>query len=557
MKQILGILLSLCLCATAVLAANVPVRAPTGMVVSANASSSAIGVDVMKRGGNAVDAAIAVAFSLAVTHPTAGNIGGGGFLIHQDASGAATAYDFRETAPAASHPEMFMVDGEYRRELHHLSHLSVGVPGTVAGLYLAWQDGGSLPWKDLLAPAIGQARDGIVVTDGLARSLRRVLPRMEKYPASIQKFTDGGTPMEAGQLWRQPDLAAALQRIAEHGPDGFYKGRTADLIVAEMQRGGGIITHEDLAGYKPVRRAPIRGTYRGYEILSMPPPSSGGVTLIQMLNILEGFDIAASGFGSADTLHLMTESMRRAYADRARHLGDPDFVEMPLERLTSKEYADEQRKSIREFVASGSSPDSFTWPAESTETTHFSVVDGQRNAVSLTYTLEYGYGSGIVVPGAGFLLNNEMGDFNAGPGLTDSTGLIGTPANLAAPGKRMLSSMTPTIVNTDGDVFMVTGTPGGRTIINTVLQTILNVVDHDASAQTAVDLGRIHHQWLPDTIFYEKLAFSRDTIENLEQRGHSFKQVNNLGVAEVIVVREDGLEGGVDRRQADGGAAGY
>ncbi|MEE4108053.1 MAG: gamma-glutamyltransferase, partial [Halieaceae bacterium] len=473
MKQKLGVLLSLCLFATAVLAANVPVRAPTGMVVSANASSSAIGVDVMKRGGNAVDAAIAVAFSLAVTHPTAGNIGGGGFLIHQDASGAATAYDFRETAPAASHPEMFMVDGEYRRELHHLSHLSVGVPGTVAGLYLAWQDGGSLPWKDLLAPAIGQARDGIVVTDGLARSLRRVLPRMEKYPASIQKFTDGGTPMEAGQLWRQPDLAAALQRIAEHGPDGFYKGRTADLIVAEMQRGGGIITHEDLAGYKPVRRAPIRGTYRGYEILSMPPPSSGGVTLIQMLNILEGFDIAASGFGSADTLHLMTESMRRAYADRARHLGDPDFVEMPLERLASKEYANEQRKSIREFVASGSSPDSFTWPAESTETTHFSVVDGQRNAVSLTYTLEYGYGSGIVVPGAGFLLNNEMGDFNAGPGLTDSTGLIGTPANLAAPGKRMLSSMTPTIVNTDGDVFMVTGTPGGRTIINTVLQTIL------------------------------------------------------------------------------------
>jgi gamma-glutamyltranspeptidase/glutathione hydrolase len=324
-----------------------------------------------------------------------------------------------------------------------------------------------------------------------------------------------------------------------------------------MQRGGGIITHEDLAGYKPVQRTPIRGTYRGYEILSMPPPSSGGVTLIQMLNILEGFDIAASGFGSADTLHLMTESMRRAYADRARHLGDPDFVEMPLERLTSKEYADEQRKSIREFVASGSSPDSFTWPAESTETTHFSVIDGQRNAVSLTYTLEYGYGSGIVVPGAGFLLNNEMGDFNAGPGLTDSTGLIGTPANLAAPGKRMLSSMTPTIVNMDGDVFMVTGTPGGRTIINTVLQTILNVVDHDASAQTAVDLGRIHHQWLPDTIYYEKLAFSRDTIENLGQRGHSFKQVNNLGVAEVIVVREDGLEGGVDRRQADGGAAGY
>ena len=557
MKQLPGLVLAVCLLATSVLAANTPARAPTGMVVSANASSSAIGVDVMKRGGNAIDAAIAVAFSLAVTHPTAGNIGGGGFLIHQDAGGAATAYDFRETAPAASHPEMFMVDGEYRSELHHLSHLSVGVPGTVAGLYMAWQDNGSLPWKELLAPAIRQARDGIVVTDGLARSLKRVLPRMEKYPASIKKFSDDGAPMAAGRLWRQPELAAALQRIAEQGPDGFYKGETADLIVAEMQRGGGIITHEDLAGYKPLRRSPIRGTYRGYEILSMPPPSSGGVTLIQMLNILEGFDIAATGFGSADTLHLMVEAMRRAYADRARHLGDPDFVEMPLDRLASKAYADEQRKSIRDFIASGSSPDSFTWPAESMETTHFSVIDARRNAVSLTYTLEYSYGSGIVVPGAGFLLNNEMGDFNAGPGLTDATGLIGTPANLAAPGKRMLSSMTPTILNKDGDVFMVTGTPGGRTIINTVLQTILNVVDHDASAQTAVDLGRVHHQWLPDTIYYERLAFSPDTIENLEDRGHSFKRVNNLGVAEVIVVREDGLEGGVDRRQADGGAAGY
>lgn len=557
MKRIFSFAFAFCLTTSWALAANTPARAPNGMVVSANASSSAIGADIMKRGGNAIDAAIAVAFSLAVTHPTAGNIGGGGFLIHQAASGAATAYDFRETAPAASHPEMFIVDGEYQRELHHLSHLAVGVPGTVAGLYMAWQDGGSMPWKDLLAPAIRQAQDGIVVTDGLARSLKRVLPRMERYPASIAKFTNTGTPKAAGELWRQPDLAAALTRIADQGPDGFYKGKTADLIVSEMQRGGGIITHEDLAAYKPKRRQPVRSSYRGYEVLSMPPPSSGGVTLIQMLNILEGFDLAASGFGSADTLHLMTESMRRAYADRARHLGDPDFVEMPLERLTSKEYAAQQRKSIREFMASGSSPDSFTWPSESMETTHFSVIDADRNAVSLTYTLEYSYGSSIVVPGAGFLLNNEMGDFNAGPGLTDSTGLIGTPANLAAPGKRMLSSMTPTILNKDGEVFMVTGTPGGRTIINTVLQTILNVIDHDASAQTAVDLGRIHHQWLPDVISYEKLAFSPDTLENLKSRGHDFRQVNNLGVAEVIVVREDGLEGGVDRRQADGGAAGY
>lgn len=536
---------------------NTPARATQGMVVSANASSSAIGAEVMKQGGNAIDAAVAVAFSLAVTHPTAGNIGGGGFLIFQGAAGAPVAYDFRETAPAASHPEMFLVDGEYSYDRHHLSHIAVGVPGTVAGLHMAWEDGGSLPWADLLAPAIRQAEKGIVVTDGLARSLRKVLPRMQKYEASVAKFSNGGTPMEAGQIWRQPDLAAALKRIAKKGPAGFYQGKTADLIVTEMRRGGGIITHEDLAGYEPKRRAPIRGTYRDYEILSMPPPSSGGVTLIQMLNILEGFDLAASGFGSVDSLHLMTESMRRAYADRARYLGDPDFVEMPLDRLSSKEYAAQQRQSIRLDKASVSSPDSFNWPAESMETTHFSIIDADRNAVSVTYTLEYSYGSGIVVPGGGFLLNNEMGDFNAGPGLTDSSGLIGTAANLAEPGKRMLSSMTPAIVNKDGRVFMVTGTPGGRTIINTVMQTMLNVIDHGANAQAAVDLGRIHHQWLPDVIFYEQLAFSPDTVALLESRGHSLKEIPNLGAAEVIVVTEDGLEGGVDRRPADGGAVGY
>jgi len=557
MKHRAILLVSLCLVWTSAAAVNTPTRAPQGMVVSANSSSSTIGVEVMKRGGNAIDAAVAVAFSLAVTHPTAGNIGGGGFLVYQGAEGAPVAYDFRETAPGASHPEMFLVNGEYSHERHHRSHVAVGVPGTVAGLYMAWQDGGSLPWAELVAPAIAQAEDGIVVTDGLARSLQRVLPRMAAYEASLAKFSRDGTPMVAGEIWQQPDLARALKRIAKEGPAGFYKGETADLIVAEMRRGGGIITHEDLAAYEPKRRTPIRGTYRDYEILSMPPPSSGGITLIQMLNILEGFEVTAHGFGSADSLHLMTESMRRAYADRARYLGDPDFVEMPLERLASKEHAAKQRQSINLQKASVSSPERFNWPAESMETTHFSVIDADRNAVSLTYTLEYSYGSGIVVPGGGFLLNNEMGDFNAGPGLTDSTGLIGTPANLAEPGKRMLSSMTPTIVNRDGEVFMVTGTPGGRTIINTVLQTILNVVDHGAHAQAAVDLGRIHHQWLPDVIYHEKLAFSPDTLRILEARGHALKEIEVLGVAEVIVVREDGLEGGVDRRQADGGAVGY
>lgn len=558
MKYTIALLFTLCLVwqAPAGAVSNAE-QARHGMVVSANADSSAVGVAIMKRGGNAIDAAVAVAFSLAVTHPTAGNIGGGGFLVYQGREGTPIAYDFRETAPAASHPEMWLVNGEYSYERHHESHLSVGVPGTVAGLYLAWQDGGSLPWAELLAPAIDQARKGIPVTDGLARSLEEVLPRMQRYPASVAKFTNDGELLQAGDLWRQPDLAATLKRIADKGPDGFYKGRTADLIVAEMQRGGGIISHEDLAGYEARRRSPVRGSYRGYEVLSMPPPSSGGVAIIQMLNILEGYDLAASGFGSADTLHLMTEAMRRAYADRARYLGDPDYVEMPIARLTSKAYADELRRTISTGTASVSSPESFSWPAESTQTTHFSVVDKDRNAVSLTYTLEYSYGSGIVVPDGGFLLNNEMGDFNAGPGLTDSTGLIGTSANLAEPGKRMLSSMSPTIVNLDGEVFMVTGTPGGRTIINTVLQTILNVIDHGANAQTAVDLGRVHHQWLPDTLYVEQLAFSPDSLKLLESRGHTIEQIDGLGVAEVIVVRDGVLEGGVDRRQADGGAVGY
>ncbi|MFV2091165.1 MAG: gamma-glutamyltransferase, partial [Pseudomonadales bacterium] len=479
-------------------AANAPAWAEQGMVVSANDLSSRVGIEVMRDGGNAIDAAVAVAFSLAVTHPSAGNIGGGGFLLYQGAEGIPVAYDFREVAPAASHPEMWLEEGEYRFERHHQSHLAVGVPGTVAGLYSAWEDSGSLPWKRLLAPAIAQARNGITVSVGLARSLDRALPRMARYPASKAKFSNGADPYRAGDLFVQSQLATTLERIAESGPDGFYKGRTADLLVAEIQRGGGIITHEDLANYRPQRRSPMRGTYRDYEVISMPPPSSGGVAIVEMLNILEGYDLAASGFGAADTLHLMTEAMRRAYADRARYLGDPDFVEMPLAELTSKVYAANLRRTIDPASASKSSATSFSWPLESSETTHFSVVDKDRNAVSLTYTLEYSYGSGIVVPGGGFLLNNEMGDFNAGPGLTNANGLIGTSANLAEPGKRMLSSMSPTIVNKDGEVFMVTGSPGGRTIINTVLQTIINVIDHGANAQTAVDLGRVHHQWLPD-----------------------------------------------------------
>ncbi len=561
LRHALAWLLALALCNLA-LAANGPHYASQGMVVSQNVLASEAGVQALRDGGNATDAAVATAFALAVTHPTAGNIGGGGFLIHRTADGQALTYDFREKAPAAAHPEMWLdADGNYDDEKHHSSHLAVGVPGTVAGLFAAWEDAGTLPWARLLAPAIALAREGFTVTHGLAKSLNTTgMRRFEPYPASVAQFTNEGAPFVAGDTLVQSELAATLERIAKAGPKGFYEGKTADLLVAEMAANGGIITHDDLKAYEAVRRAPILGTYRGYEIISMPPPSSGGVTMVQMLNVLEGYDLKASGFGSARTLHLMTETMRRGYANRARYLGDPDFnPEMPLPRLLSKAYADTLRNSIDEGQASVSDPASFEWGFESPETTHFSVVDGDRNAVSVTYTLEYSYGSGIVVPGAGFLLNNEMGDFNGKPGLTDESGLIGTAPNVAEPGKRMLSSMSPTIVAKDGALFMVTGSPGGRTIINTTLQTILNVVDHGMNAQAAVDAGRIHHQWLPDRISYEAQLFSPDTLRLLEAMGHETRAQGRQGVAEVIVVNpETGvLEGGVDGRAPDGGAAGY
>jgi gamma-glutamyltranspeptidase/glutathione hydrolase len=534
-----------------------PIRAKYGMVVSQEETASNVGADVLREGGTAIDAAVATAFALAVTHPTAGNIGGGGFLVYRPATGEPVAYDFREMAPAKSSPVMFMKDGKYDFDLHHNSYISVGVPGTVAGLHLAWKEQGKLPWKRLFEPAITLARNGFVITEGLARSLREELDEFKKYPASLTQFSKNGEPYVAGEILKQPDLARTLERIAEQGPAGFYEGETALLVEKDMAANGGLITRADMKNYKAERRTPIKGTYRGYEIISMPPISSGGTALVQMLNLLEGYDLAKSGFRSANTIHLITESMRRAYADRARYLGDPAFnPQMPIERLTSKDYAAQLRKTIDSNRASRSSPSSFEWTTESQETTHFSVVDANRNAVSLTYTLEYGYGSRIVVPGAGFLLNNEMGDFNAAPELTTAEGLIGTKPNLAQPGKRMLSSMTPTIVTKDGKLFMVTGSPGGRTIINTVLLTILNVVDFGMNAQQAVDAARFHHQWLPDRITYERNGISPDTLAILQSRGHTFRETSAQGVAEVIVYdqKEDMLEGGVDRRAPDGGA---
>jgi gamma-glutamyltranspeptidase/glutathione hydrolase len=539
-------------------ASSQPVRAKKGMVISANAMASQIGADVLKEGGTAVDAAVATAFALAVVHPTAGNIGGGGFLVFRASSGAAAAYDFRETAPAASSATMFLKDGKYDAEVHHHSYLSVGVPGTVAGLHLAWSNHGKLPWKRLVDPAVKLARDGFPVSVALARSLASTLPQFQRSPAAVAQFSKKGVPYEAGEILRLPDLARTLQRIAEKGPAGFYQGETADLIAADMKAHGGLITVDDLRNYQAKKREPIRGTYRGYEILSMPPPSSGGTAMVEMLNILEGYDLKASGFGSADTVHLVAESMRRAYADRAQYLGDADFnPALPIDRLTSKAYAATLRKTISRDRASKSSPTTFTWPAESNETTHLSIVDEEQNAVSMTYTLEEGYGSKFVVAGAGFLLNNEMGDFNAGPGLTTAEGLIGTPPNIAVPGKRMLSSMNPAILTKDNRLAMVTGSPGGRTIINTVLLTILNVVDFGMNAQEAVDAGRFHHQWLPDRITYEKYAFSPDTVALLKAKGHDLRETDAQGVAEVIVLdpATSTLEGGLDRRQADGGVA--
>jgi gamma-glutamyltranspeptidase/glutathione hydrolase len=541
----------------AVGAISVPTRSKAGIVSSQNEVASKIGADVVRDGGTAIDAMVAVGFALAVTHPTAGNIAGGGFIVYRPASGEPVAYDFRETAPAKASATMWEPGGKYDPQLHHNSYLAVGVPGTVAGLHLAWKEQGKLPWRRLVEPAIALARDGFTVTDGLSRSLKNVQRQMAKYPASVAQFTKNGVPYEAGETLKQPDLARTLERIAQNGPAGFYEGETAALIEKEMQAHGGIITKEDLKNYKAVRRAPVKGNYRGYDIVAMPPPTSGGVTMIEALNLIEGYDLKKMGANSADSVHVMAESMKRAYADRARYLGDPDFVkDMPIDMLLSKAHAQELRKTISLKRTVPSSPEKFDWPHESDETTQVSIVDGNRNAASMTYTLEQGYGVKIVVPGGGFLLNNEMGDFNAGPGITTAQGLIGTDPNLTAPGKRMLSSMAPTILTKDGQLFMVTGSPGGRTIINTTLETIVAAVDFGLNAQEAVDAPRFHHQWLPDEISYERTGFSPDTLRDLERRGHVLKAGGAQGAAQIIIYNAaDGvLEGGTDRRVADGAA---
>jgi len=539
-----------------------PLRVKNGIVTSASRLASQAGVDTMQAGGNAVDAAIATAFALAVTWPTAGNIGGGGFMVYHGEDGDATTFDFREKAPLAATERMFLgLDGEIVANSNHRGALSVGVPGTVAGLWKAHQERGSLPWAQLVAPAIKLAREGIPITYSLQSGFARNKSRFDLYPSSQAKFFKAdGTAYELGELWVQEDLAHTLELIQADGRDGFYKGENAKRLADYMAANGGIITEEDLELYQPVEREPIRGNYRGYEIVSMPPPSSGGVALGQMLNILEGYDLSAMGHNSSAYLHVLTESMRRAYADRAEHLGDPDFNEgMPLERLMDKDYAAKLRSTIDMAKADVSDPTKFAEPYESEETTHFSVVDSEGNMVSMTYTLEYGYGSAMVVAGGGYLLNNEMGDFNAMPGVTNARGAIGTAPNLVAPEKRMLSSMTPTIVAKDGKPFFTAGSPGGKTIINTTMQLILNVIDHDMNIAESVEAGRIHHQWLPDVTSIEERAVSADSLRLYEALGHPVRVRGAQGAAMAVYHdREAGLFlGASDSRRGDGAAVGW
>ncbi len=555
-----------------------PVPARHAMVASSHYLASQVGNRILQRGGNAVDAAIATAFALAVTLPSAGNVGGGGFMVFHGAGGETTCFDFRERAPLAATESMYLdqhgeirdlaPEGEPPQYANHEGILAVGVPGTVAGLWLAHQRLGSLPWGDLVKPAVKLAEEGIPMSWRDRAFLLRVAEDHRQWPSTARAFLKPGNQLyQPGETWRQGDLAGTLSRIAEHGRDGFYQGETARLVADFMRRHGGLITEQDLAQYQAHERRPIHGTYRGYDVYGMPPPSSGGVAIVEMLNVLEGFDLAAIGHNSALYVHVLTETMRRAFADRAEHLGDPEAnPDMPLERLTSKPYAEGLRRTIDLFKAAPSDLETFNrlgagvaGSHESEETTHLSVVDRAGNAVSMTYTLEASYGSRIVVEGAGFLLNNEMGDFNPVPGRTTDEGLIGTPPNYVAPGKRMLSSMSPTIVARGGKPVLIIGSPGGRTIINTTLQVILNVVDHGMNVAEAVEAGRFHHQWFPDVTFAEQGVLSPDTLRLLEMRGHTLDFRDAQGAANGIYLDSAAglLYGGADSRSFDGRAVGH
>jgi gamma-glutamyltranspeptidase/glutathione hydrolase len=542
-------------------ASKKPVKAFNGMVVSSDSLATKVGIEILKKGGNAVDAAVAVGFALAVTYPQAGNIGGGGFMVIRMANGETVTIDYREKAPLKAHEDMFLDEnGNFIPEKSQIGHLSVGVPGSVAGLLLALEKYGTMSRKEVLNPAIKLAEKGFIVNEGLANAFKNAFEHFKKFPSTMKYFSKNGEPYKEGDKLIQKDLAKVLKLIRDKGRDGFYKGKVADLIVAEMKRGGGIITHEDLENYQPVIRKPVIGTYRGYEIISMGPPSSGGVCLIELLNILENFDLKKYGFGSSYTIHYLVEAMKRVYADRAEYLGDPDFVEIPLEKLLSKEYAKAIANEIDTLFATPSSKivRSVSPPEEGSHTTHYSVVDKWGNVVSVTTTINSYFGSMVAVDGAGFFLNNEMDDFSAKPGTPNQFGLLGNKANSIQPGKRMLSSMTPTIVLKNGKPFLILGSPGGSTIITSVLQVILNVIDFGMNIQEAVDAPRIHHQWYPDVVYYEKRGLPLDVIENLGKRGHKLVERRGFqGEVQAILIDENGVKYGAADPRGYGFAMGY
>jgi gamma-glutamyltranspeptidase/glutathione hydrolase len=514
------------------------VESKAGMVLCSSDVACDVGARILAKGGNAVDAAVATAFAMAVTYPSAGNIGGGGFMIVRGAR-SVSAIDFRERAPLKSSRTMYLdTTGHIDRDLTETGYLAAGVPGTARGLELAHRKYGRLRWSDIVMPAAQLAEQGFVVSEALARSLNREVTReMQPYPASLAAYArPGGGDWVAGDTLRLPDLGRSLRAIARGGADVVYVGWIADSIAADMSRNRGLITRRDLAAYRAIERVPVRGTYRGYTVYSMPPPSSGGVAMIEMLNVLEGMNLRSSDRWSPRTLHLTIEAMRRAYFDRARFLGDPDFGPVPVTRLTSKAYAKQLARTIDTARATSSVELALGALAEDEheETTHISVVDASGMGVALTYTLEGGYGAHVVARGTGILLNNEMGDFNKKPGYTGLTGDIGTRPNIIAPGKRMLSSMTPTIVTKNGELVLVTGSPGGRTIINTVLNVVLNVIEFDMDVRSAVDAPRYHHQWLPDSVTFEERALPDSTVARLVEMGHAPKVRGRQGDAHTI-----------------------
>jgi gamma-glutamyltranspeptidase/glutathione hydrolase len=539
-----------------------PVVARQGMVVGPERLASEVGLQILQQGGNAVDAAVATGFALAVTYPRAGNLGGGGFmLIHLAEGNRQTFIDYRETAPAAAHRELFLDEnGAIDGQRTYFSHQSAGVPGTVAGLLYAQDKYGSMSRAKVLAPAIALAEKGFPVSFSLNYEIDARGQRLRQNPEALRLFFKAdGSVYDIGEIWRQPDLAGTLRRIARNGREGFYEGEVAKHIVAEMAAGGGLITARDLAQYRAVEREPVRGAFGDYEVVSAPPPSSGGIHILQILNILEGYDLAEMGHNSAAYLHHLTEAMKFAFADRSEYLGDPDFIDVPVQQLIDKRYAARLRQQIRpdEAIPSAAIAPGRELHHESTDTTHYSVADRHGNVVSNTYTLNFSFGSGIAVPGTGMLLNNEMGDFAANPGHPDMFGLVQGERNSVAGGKRPLSSMSPTIVLRDGRPWLATGSPGGSRIITTVAQTLLNAMVFDMNVATAGISARVHHQWLPDNLLVEQ-GISPDTIRLLRGMGHELEVSNRtIGRTQSIMLQNGWLYGATDTRRPGGWVAGY